>query len=282
MKKSIWIALILMLVCIFSFFSCDQGDTPPNNDGNNDNNNSTECQHTFGNWNTVKQATCKEEGSLIRTCSKCYKTEESTISKTDTHIWTQATCSSPKKCQLCGTIEGEPLEHDWGNPTCTTPRSCLVCWTVDEKSEALGHTFVNGECQICGDQSEDYLADYDKYLMAAHLYQAVIDSAKFPSSVRIERAYYINDFGKGFPAVRLECAAANSMGGYGILYGVVIQYPSQGYEDNPYADHIYVYEDLYCFECSIYDSCPVINYNGYEKLDIERIITVHNEDINFD
>ncbi len=274
MKKAFWLTLLLSIVCIFALSAC--------NGENSNSNNDIVCQHNFGNWETVKQATCNEEGKLVRTCSKCSETEESIVSKTDSHTWTQATCSSPKKCQLCGVTEGTPIEHDWGNPTCTTPRSCLVCWTVDDNSEPLGHSYVNGECEICGDESEDYLADYDKYLMAAHLYQAVIDSAKFPSSVRIERAYYIDDLGKGFPCVRLECAAANSMGGYGILYGVVIQYPAQGYEDNPYADHIYIYEDLYCFECSIYDSCPVLNYNGYEKLDIERIVMVHDEDINFD
>lgn len=230
-------------------------------------NEETECSHTW------IDATC----SSPKKCQLCGVIEGAPLD----HSWQDATCVAPSKCRLCGIEKGTPLGHDWGNPTCTTPRSCLICWTVDNNSKALGHSYVHGECEICGDQSDEYFADYDKYIMAAHLYQAVIDCAKFPSSVQIERAYYIDDLGQGYPAVRLECAAANSMGGNGILYGVVIQYPAEGYEDDPYADQIYVYDDTYCFECNVYDNCPVLNYNGYEKLDISRIISVHDEDINF-
>ena len=40
--------------------------------------------------------------------------------------------------------------HVWGNPTCTTARSCLVCWTPDPSGKPLGHSFVQGVCEICG------------------------------------------------------------------------------------------------------------------------------------
>lgn len=40
--------------------------------------------------------------------------------------------------------------HDWGNPTCTTARSCLVCWAPDPSGKPLGHSFVQGVCEICG------------------------------------------------------------------------------------------------------------------------------------
>ena len=88
-----------MLVCILSFSACNQEDTPPNNDNiystqqpsdnsddtPTDNNNSgdtnTQCQHTWGEWLTVKHATCKEEGLLIRVCSKCSISKQTTIVK---------------------------------------------------------------------------------------------------------------------------------------------------------------------------------------------------------
>lgn len=134
MKKTLWLALILLLVCVFSFSACDTGDTPPANNENNqqtsDNQNTeeveggkidsentsesedatkvppTECQHSFDNWNTVKQATCKEEGKLVRTCSKCSATEESTVSKTNIHTEI-VDAAIPATCTADGKTEGK-------------------------------------------------------------------------------------------------------------------------------------------------------------------------------
>ena len=130
MKKTLWLALVLLMVCVFAFSACDNGDTPSNDDNGNsqqtteengENNSSGEnsntpvvCQHTFGSWNTIKQATCKEEGKLVRTCSKCSEAEESTIPKTDIHIEVvdaaiPATCTTNgltegKHCSVCNTV----------------------------------------------------------------------------------------------------------------------------------------------------------------------------------
>lgn len=45
--------------------------------------------------------------------------------------------------------------HEWGNPTCITPRSCCICFMVDPNSKPLGHSFVQGECKICGYSEND-------------------------------------------------------------------------------------------------------------------------------
>lgn len=66
------------------------------------------------------------------------------------HSWGDATCTVPMTCSRCEKTNGTALGHDWGNPTCTTPRSCCVCFDVDPNSKPLGHSFVNGECMICG------------------------------------------------------------------------------------------------------------------------------------
>ena len=66
------------------------------------------------------------------------------------HSWLDATCTVPMTCSRCNKTNGTALGHDWGNPTCTTPRSCCVCFDVDPNSKPSGHSFVDGECMICG------------------------------------------------------------------------------------------------------------------------------------
>ena len=130
-KKSLWIALILMLVCIFSFSACDQGDTPPANDD--------VCQHAFGNWNTTKQATCKDEGELVRVCSKCSAEEKTTVAKTNVHTEVIDAAISAT-CETTGLTEG---------------KHCSVCGVVTVEQTTLplaSHTYDNDEdsrCNIC-------------------------------------------------------------------------------------------------------------------------------------
>ena len=115
MKKTVWLALILMLLCVFALSACDNADTPPNNDngpqttdGNGDHNspeNPTVCQHTFGEWDTVKQATCKEDGKRTRTCNKCSETEVESIPKSEIHT-TVIDEAVPATCKDTGLTEG--------------------------------------------------------------------------------------------------------------------------------------------------------------------------------
>ena len=77
MKKSLWLVLALMLACVLALSACDNGTDQPqnpnteqstnqpsdNNGETTDTNNTqppstdnTKCQHTFGDWETIKQA----------------------------------------------------------------------------------------------------------------------------------------------------------------------------------------------------------------------------------
>lgn len=146
MKKSVWIALALMLVCILSFSACDQGDTPPANDD--------VCQHTFGEWNTTKQATCKDEGELVRICSKCSTEEKTTVSKTNTHTYDD---NNDKECNVCGFIRDVDCKHtdtiivSAVEPTCVTNgltegTKCSLCGeTLVSQTiiNPLDHSFTN-------------------------------------------------------------------------------------------------------------------------------------------
>lgn len=71
------------------------------------------CQHVW------ESATCISP----KTCSKCGKTEGSTIE----HTWKKATCTTAKTCTVCGKEAGQPLGHTWKAATCVTPKTCTRC-----------------------------------------------------------------------------------------------------------------------------------------------------------
>ena len=125
MKKLIFIILALSFICLFVLSSCDSTDNNPPTDSNqqavegtSDDSDATDapidCQHTFGEWNTVKEATCKEEGKRVRSCSICAEAEEEVISKSETHaivvdIAVSATCKDTgltegSHCSVCNKV----------------------------------------------------------------------------------------------------------------------------------------------------------------------------------
>ncbi|MBR2312942.1 MAG: hypothetical protein IKA46_06610 [Clostridia bacterium] len=85
----------------------------------------TPCEHTFGAWETTKQATCNEEGKKVRTCSKCSQIEEESIQKSETHTMvTDAAVAAT--CKATGLTEGS---H------CSVCNKVLVAQTVTSKTE---------------------------------------------------------------------------------------------------------------------------------------------------
>ena len=189
MKKTLCFALILMLLCVFALSACDNADTPPNNDNgrqttdeNGDNNspeNPTVCQHTFGEWDTVKQATCKEEGKRTRTCNKCSETEEESIQKSETHTTVideavPATCKDTgltdgSHCSVCNkvfvaqtvvpktedhtTVTDKAVSATCKNTGLTEGSHCSVCDKVFirqiEVPITSNHSFISNQCSLC-------------------------------------------------------------------------------------------------------------------------------------
>lgn len=72
------------------------------------------------------------------------------------HNWKNATCTTPKICEKCNLTEGEANGHWWYEATCTDARICTVCLTEDPDSEPLGHSYIKGECERCGETESDY------------------------------------------------------------------------------------------------------------------------------
>ena len=92
-------------------------------------------------------ATCTDP----KTCSVCGATEGEALG----HSWNEATCTAPKTCSVCGATEGEALGHSWNDATCDTPKTCSVCGETE--GEALGHSYDNeydADCNVCGDVRE--------------------------------------------------------------------------------------------------------------------------------
>ena len=128
---------------------------------------SSKHTHKWGEYVTVKEATCTEPGTQERECSECH--EKQTKSIPAAHNWgewetvTAPTCteagSRKHTCSVCQQEESETVDatgHTWGEwetvsaPDCTNPGSrkhvCSVC-QVEESEEvpANGHTWGEWE-----------------------------------------------------------------------------------------------------------------------------------------
>ena len=71
-------------------------------------------------------------------------TQSQTTTTAHEHTFSDATCTLPKTCSVCGASEGEPLEHNWNKATCITPATCSVCGEVD--GIANGHSWKPATC----------------------------------------------------------------------------------------------------------------------------------------
>lgn len=101
-------------------------------------------EHDYGDWKTKKEATCTENGKMIRECD-CGEEETSKI-EAKGHQWIEANCESPKTCSACNASEGEALGHKWTNSTCTSATTCLICSKTE--GEAKGHVWVEATCVV--------------------------------------------------------------------------------------------------------------------------------------
>ena len=99
-KEKIMKKLVLLTICItvlLILVSCDIGNIHT---------------HAYGEWETIKEATCTEDGQRVRSCS-CGESEKEVISAKghteETVEGTSATCTASgltegKKCSVCGEV----------------------------------------------------------------------------------------------------------------------------------------------------------------------------------
>ena len=108
--------------------------------------------HKYGEWVTVKEATCAEEGLQERSCY-CLEKETQAIPPTDEHVRNDTVaCNWGQTCKVCNTVLRQPGPHEYGEPTVITP---VTCKTNGEQKQV---------CKYCGDTV------YKKLLATGHRY----------------------------------------------------------------------------------------------------------------
>lgn len=111
--------------------------------------------HTFGEWKTVKEATCTELGEMERTCT-CGEKETKEIEKLDHTFgeWKtmkEATCKEPGEMErtcTCGekeTKEIEMLEHTFGE------------WTLGKEATCTVTGYNVHICSVCGKKENQFI-----------------------------------------------------------------------------------------------------------------------------
>lgn len=125
--------------------------------------------HTFGEWTTVKAATCTEAGSEKRVCSVCRTEETRTIAALGHKfgawtVTTSATCTKAgvetRTCSVCSTSETRTVAALGHTPGTVVHMDkdyhwqiCTVCKAEVNKT---AHTYVGGTQCVCGAvKSED-------------------------------------------------------------------------------------------------------------------------------
>ena len=147
--KSVYILIIIMLLLV-SLTGCDKIDKLVKD---------VNCL-VFGHSIILyegKLATCTEDGfSEAAICERCGYVKNVCVKiGASGHMWSEATCTSPKTCLICASTEGDPLAHNLVDveglePTADTDgytphRKCIDCNYIEGKEilSAIGDSSEN-------------------------------------------------------------------------------------------------------------------------------------------
>ena len=105
---------------------------------------------------TVTAPTCTEQGYTTWNCSCGDSYVDSYVSELG-HTWTDATCTAPKTCSVCGATEGEALGHasytySYDSTNQIHSFTCTVCGETVTKTATDGKKFaINSAAPILSD-----------------------------------------------------------------------------------------------------------------------------------
>lgn len=118
---------------------------------------SDECDHTYGEWITTKEATCKETGLKESHCSKCDDVIEDTIPLLSEHSWNSgniindATCKEEGKKQFTCTVCGDSFDE-------VIPKLTQHAWDegqVIDEATCKTEGKIKYTCTVCNETHED-------------------------------------------------------------------------------------------------------------------------------
>lgn len=116
------------------------------------------------------------------------------------HKYSSATCTAPAKCSRCGVTNGSALGHKYSSATCTAPAKCSRCG-ITTGSE-LGHNYEGGICSVCEtidealyvesrvNAAEQAFSDYTKYEDALKIIKEAIQKCPNSEVLKAKRDYY--------------------------------------------------------------------------------------------
>lgn len=132
MKRIIAIlsAIIVVLFCLCACGKVNGSETTTD----------TGHVHTYGEWQTIKEADCVNVGERERTCL-CGETETEEISALG-HTGGTADCKTLAKCERCGEEYGDYGPHTGGTAYCTRRAMCRLCKKEYGELNADNHVSV--------------------------------------------------------------------------------------------------------------------------------------------
>lgn len=115
--------------------------------------------HSFGEWYTVTQATCKTDGVERHQCTRCGLTEDKVVAKGGHVPKAPATCTTAEECGVCGVTLTAALNHSYSkeklvkSPTCVQKeiyeKNCTRCGHTVTREGAFGeHNYVSTSLSV--------------------------------------------------------------------------------------------------------------------------------------
>ena len=222
MMKTMKLALLVCLAlfaCALMFTACDSG-----NEVHGTTEPETEAHvHSFGEWETTKNATCTLDGNKERYCS-CGEKQVSSIPMTEHtfgkwDVVESATCTEQGvEARFCSCGEKETAViaatgHTWINDNCIQAKTCSACGFTE--GIALGHTTTNGVCTRCNEKI--YIANSCTFICADALPKTYSSST-----------YYEYTYGYAVPHVKTKISAmtytVNSYGNVELVFDCEVTY----------------------------------------------------------
>ncbi len=142
MKKTLSLVFLVLMTCVCALSVAACGEK--------------ECEHAYGEWKVVIEATCDTEGVKTRKCTKCNSDETESVAALGHNYSTEWTVDEEAECEKAGSKSLHCLNGGCDSKIDVTPITALghnysTEWTVDEEAEcekagSKSRHCLNGSC----------------------------------------------------------------------------------------------------------------------------------------